>query len=51
MKQWIIRATGILILNMFLLEARSQSEIYEIRVFTMKSAKIGRASCREKVCT
>src|SRR5579862_5215066 len=38
MKKWIIRATGILILNVFLLEASAQSEIYEIRVFTMKSS-------------
>lgn len=37
MKKWIIRATGILLLNIFFLLAKAQTEIYEIKVYTLKS--------------
>ena len=37
MKQWIIRITGIILLNSFFLLVTAQSEIYEIRVYSLKS--------------
>ena len=39
MNKWIIRVTGILILSSFILGAFAQSEIYEIRVYTLKSSR------------
>ncbi len=44
MKQWIIRATGILLLNSLLPAAKAQSEIYEIRVLSLKTASQVEAS-------
>jgi hypothetical protein len=38
MKKWIIRMTGILILNSFFLLATAQTDIYEIRVYALKSS-------------
>lgn len=38
MKKWINRMTGIVMLNILFLTVKAQSEIYEIRVFTLKSA-------------
>jgi hypothetical protein len=38
MKPWIIRATGIMMLNSFFLLAKAQSEMYEIKWYTVKSA-------------
>jgi hypothetical protein len=38
MKKWIIRVTGILVLNSFFLLAAAQTDIYEIRIYSLKSA-------------
>jgi hypothetical protein len=38
MKKWIFRVTGIMLLSSFFLSANAQTDIFEIRIYSLKSA-------------